>query len=258
MIDLRERVAIVTGAGRGIGRAYALRFAAYGARVVVNDAGVTTEGGATDEDPARDVVHEITEAGGEALAHRGDVGDAAVGDAVLQRALDTWGRLDGALISVGGPPGTNPPNATDEQWRDAFESVMLGAIRVARTALAHLGDGGVIGFVLSTSVKQPVGGIEISSGLRPGLAMWAKHLADEVGPNGVRVFSLLPGRILTDRMTSLMPDPQDRDRLAQTIPLRRMGNPDEFGRVAAYLLSPAASYLTGLVVPIDGGALRAL
>ena len=129
---------------------------------------------------------------------------------------------------------------------------------MAAEGIAHLGDGSVIGLVLSTSVKQPVGGIEISSGLRPGLAMWAKHLADEVGPTGVRVFSLLPGRILTDRMTSLMPDPQDRDRLAQTIPLRRMGNPEEFGRVAAYLLSPAASYLTGLVVPVDGGALRAL
>jgi 3-oxoacyl-[acyl-carrier protein] reductase len=135
---------------------------------------------------------------------------------------------------------------------------MLGAIRVARTVVAHLDTGGAIGLVLSTSVKQPVGGIEISSGLRPGLAMWAKHLADELGPKGIRVFSLMPGRILTDRMTSLMPNAADRDRLAQTIPMRRMGDPEEFGRVAAFLLSPAASYLTGLTVPIDGGALRSL
>jgi 3-oxoacyl-[acyl-carrier protein] reductase len=112
--------------------------------------------------------------------------------------------------------------------------------------------------VLSTSVKQPVGGIEISSGLRPGLAMWAKHLADEIGPKGIRVFSLMPGRILTDRMTSLMPNAEDRERMSQTIPLRRMGKPEEFGRVGAFLLSPAASYLTGLVVPVDGGALRSL
>jgi 3-oxoacyl-[acyl-carrier protein] reductase len=135
---------------------------------------------------------------------------------------------------------------------------MLGAIRVARTVVGHLGDGGAIGLVLSTSVKQPVGGIEISSGLRPGLAMWAKHLADEVGPKGIRVFSLMPGRILTDRMTSLMPDADDRAQMSQTIPLRRMGDPEEFGRVGAFLLSPAASYLTGLVVPVDGGALRSL
>jgi 3-oxoacyl-[acyl-carrier protein] reductase len=107
-------------------------------------------------------------------------------------------------------------------------------------------------------VKSPVAGIEISSGLRPGLAMWAKHLADELGPKDIRVFSLLPGRILTDRITSLMPDETARTRMAQSIPLRRMGDPHEFGRVAAFLLSPAASYLTGLVVPVDGGALRTL
>ena len=245
-LGLRDRVYVVTGGSRGLGRASAEALVADGARVVVSSR-------------SQEAVDTAVAALGDSA--RGLAADNADPDAatrLVQLALDTWGRLDGALISVGGPPGTNPPNATDEQWRDAFESVMLGAIRIARTALPHLGDGGVIGLVLSTSVKQPVGGIEISSGLRPGLAMWAKHLADEVGPTGVRVFSLLPGRILTDRMTSLMPDPQDRDRLAQTIPLRRMGNPEEFGRVAAYLLSPAASYLTGLVVPVDGGALRAL
>ena len=245
-LGLRDRVYVVTGGSRGLGRASAEALVADGARVVVSSR-------------SQEAVDTAVAALGDSA--RGLAADNADPDAatrLVQLALDTWGRLDGALISVGGPPGTNPPNATDEQWRDAFESVMLGAIRIARTALAHLGDGSVIGLVLSTSVKQPVGGIEISSGLRPGLAMWAKHLADEVGPTGVRVFSLLPGRILTDRMTSLMPDPQDRDRLAQTIPLRRMGNPEEFGRVAAYLLSPAASYLTGLVVPVDGGALRAL
>jgi 3-oxoacyl-[acyl-carrier protein] reductase len=112
--------------------------------------------------------------------------------------------------------------------------------------------------VLSTSVKSPISGIEISNGLRPGLAMWSKQLADEVGARDIRVFSLMPGRILTDRMTELMPEPADRDRMAATIPLRRMGDPEEFGRVAAFLLSPAASYLTGLTVPVDGGALRTL
>src|SRR5437764_251230 len=86
----------------------------------------------------------------------------------------------------------------------------------------------------------------------------AKHVADDIGERGIRVFSLMPGRILTDRMTHLMPDEGDRARMAQTIPLRRMGEPEEFGRVAAFLLSPAASYLTGLTVPVDGGALRAL
>jgi 3-oxoacyl-[acyl-carrier protein] reductase len=250
-LGLDGRVYVVTGGTKGLGRATADALVADGARVVVSsrsqesvDAAVAALDGSADPPRARGLA--------------ADNADPATADRLVQTALDTWGRLDGALISVGGPPGTNPPEATDEQWRDAFESVMLGAIRVARTVVSHLDTGGAIGLVLSTSVKQPVGGIEISSGLRPGLAMWAKHLADEIGPKGIRVFSLMPGRILTDRMTSLMPDQADRDRVAQTIPLRRMGDPAEFGRVAAFLLSPAASYLTGLVVPVDGGALRSL
>jgi 3-oxoacyl-[acyl-carrier protein] reductase len=136
--------------------------------------------------------------------------------------------------------------------------VFLGAVRTARALVPHLNAGASIGLVLSTSVKSPISGIEVSNGLRPGLAMWAKQLADELGPRGIRVFSLMPGRILTDRMTSLMPDPQVREQLARSIPLRRLGDPEEFGRVAAFLLSPAASYLTGLAVPVDGGALRSL
>lgn len=245
-LGLKDRVYVVTGGTKGLGRATADALVADGARVVVSSRS-----------------QESVDAALAALGDnaRGIAADNAAEDTatrLVQLALDTWGRVDGALISVGGPPGTNPPEASDEQWRAAFESVMLGAIRVARTVLPHLGDDSAIGLVLSTSVKQPVGGIEISSGLRPGLAMWAKHLADEVGPNGVRVFSLLPGRIMTDRMTALMPDPDAREQMAQTIPLRRMGDPDEFGRVAAFLLSPAASYLTGLAVPVDGGALRAL
>jgi 3-oxoacyl-[acyl-carrier protein] reductase len=119
-------------------------------------------------------------------------------------------------------------------------------------------NGGAIGLVLSTSAKSPIGGLAISNGLRPGLAMWAKQLADEVGPAGIRVFGLLPGRVMTDRTLSLTPDQADRDKLAAQIPLRRYGDPGEFGRVAAFMLSPAASYLTGCLIPVDGGALRML
>ena len=245
-LGLEGCVYVVTGGTKGLGRATADALVADGARVVVSSRSQDSVDAA------------LAALGDNARGLAADNADPATAEAVVQLALDTWGRLDGALISVGGPPGTNPPEATDEQWQEAFESVMLGAIRVARTVVGRLGEGGAIGLVLSTSVKQPVGGIEISSGLRPGLAMWSKHLADEIGPKGIRVFSLMPGRILTDRMTSLMPNADDRDRLAQTIPLRRMGDPGEFGRVAAFLLSPAASYLTGLAVPVDGGALRSL
>jgi 3-oxoacyl-[acyl-carrier protein] reductase len=107
-------------------------------------------------------------------------------------------------------------------------------------------------------VKTPLTGLEISNGLRPGLAMWLKDLADGLGPRGIRTFGLMPGSVLTDRIRELTPDAAAQSRVAERIPLRRLGEPAEFGRVAAFLLSPAASYVSGTVIPVDGGALRSL
>jgi 3-oxoacyl-[acyl-carrier protein] reductase len=246
-LELKDRVYVVTGGSRGLGFAAASALVAEGARVVISsrsqesvDTAVTRLG----PDAARGVAI--------------DNADPAGAERIVELALATWGRLDGALVSVGGPPGTEALGATDEQWRDAFESVLLGAVRIARAVVPKLTPGGAVGLVLSTSVKSPLDGLAISNGLRPGLAIWAKQLADEVGPRGIRVVGLLPGRVLTDRTISLAPDPTDRDRAASRIPLRRFGTPEEFGRVAAFVLSPAASYLTGCFIPVDGGALRTL
>ncbi|MEU7566908.1 SDR family oxidoreductase, partial [Streptomyces fradiae] len=140
------------------------------------------------------------------------------------------------------------------------DSVFMGAVRMARAAAASLTEGGVIGFVLSASVHEPIAGLTISNGLRPGLAGFAKSLADEVGPRGIRVVGLLPSRIDTDRVREL--DALSGDASAaraaneSRIPLRRYGTPEEFGTTAAFLLSPAASYLTGVMLPVDGGARR--
>jgi 3-oxoacyl-[acyl-carrier protein] reductase len=140
--------------------------------------------------------------------------------------------------------------------------VLLGTVRLVKALVPVLGDGAAIGLVLSSSVREPIGHLAISNGLRPGLAMTAKALADELGPRGIRVFGLLPGRIATDRVLQIdgrHPDPQAARQASEaSIPLRRYGRPEEFGRVAAFALSPAASYLTGVMLPVDGGLIRSL
>jgi 3-oxoacyl-[acyl-carrier protein] reductase len=135
-------------------------------------------------------------------------------------------------------------------------------MRLARAIASELQEGGALVFVLSTSVKQPIGGLAISNGLRPGLAMAAKTLADELGPKGIRVNGLLPGRVDTERVQELdaMGGDAEEARRAniEQIPLRRYGQPAEFGRAAAFLLSPAAGYVTGAMLPVDGGITRGL
>ncbi|WP_030242133.1 SDR family oxidoreductase [Streptomyces sp. NRRL S-350] len=251
-LGLKDQAYIVTGATRGLGLAAARELAADGARVLVS--GRTQEG----VDAA---VAELDTLG----TARGLVADNADPDTperLVTEARQRFGRLDGILISVGGPQAGPVGSTPEEAWRDAFESVFLGALRLARATASVLSEGGVIGFVLSSSVRQPIPGLGISNGLRPGLAMAAKALADELGPRGIRVVGLLPARIDTDRvreLDSLAPDPAAaRARAAADIPLGRYGTPEEFGKVAAFLLSPAASYLTGVMVPVDGGALRTL
>src|SRR5436305_770129 len=186
-LGLTDRVYVVTGGTKGLGRATADALVADGARVVVSSRSQESVDAA------------VAALGANARGVAADNADPATPERLVQEALDGWGRLDGALISVGGPPGTDALGATDEQWRAAFESVLLGAVRMARAVVPHLGNGGAIGLVLSTSVKQPIGGNEISNGLRPGLAMWAKQLADELGPRGGRVIWLMPGPVRTAR-----------------------------------------------------------
>ncbi|MFC7548624.1 SDR family oxidoreductase [Plantactinospora sp. GCM10030261] len=250
-LGLTDRVYVLTGASRGLGFATAQCLVADGARVVVS---------ARDADAVADAVRRL----GPERAHGvpADLADPDAARHLVASARDRFGRLDGALLSVGGPPKGTAAEVTDDQWRAAFESVFLGAVRVARTVVAALTDGGAVGLVLSTSARSPLPGLGISNGLRPGLAGVAKDMADEFGPRGVRVFGLLPGRIMTDRNRELFAatgDPEKaRAEAEAAIPLRRIGEPAEFGRVAAFALSPAAGYLTGLTIPVDGGALRAL
>ncbi|MFL6110117.1 MAG: SDR family oxidoreductase [Catenulispora sp.] len=251
-LGLADRVFVLTGASRGLGYAAAQALVADGAKVVISS-----------RDKAR-VDEAAAELGGTscAVGAAADLSDPQTPRRLVDTAIEWFGRLDGALISVGGPPPGTAAEVSDDQWREAFETVFLGAVRTARTVLSALSEGGAVGFVLSTSVRTPIQGLGLSNGLRPGLAGVAKDMADEYGPRGVRVVSLLPGRLLTDRNIELFEAADDRAaaeaEAAASIPLGRLGEPAEFGRVAAFVLSPAASYLTGLAIPVDGGALRTI
>jgi 3-oxoacyl-[acyl-carrier protein] reductase len=251
-LGLAERVYVVTGGSRGLGLAAARELAAEGARVVLSGRTPQTVQAAAD----------ALGGSGRAVGVVADQADPGAAQAVLTAAREAFGRVDGVLISVGGPPAGAASEVKDDQWRDAFEAVFLGAVRLARAAAAELGEGGVIGFVLSASVNEPIPGLAVSNGLRPGLAGFAKTLAAELGPRGIRVVGLLPSRIDTDRvreLDALGGDPEAaRARASASIPLRRYGTTEEFGRAAAFLLSPAASYLTGTMLPVDGGAQQSL
>lgn len=242
---MKDRVYVVTGATRGLGNAAARELVADGAKVVI-----------TGRDAER-VAAAAADLGPNAAGVAVDNADPETAARLIATAREKFGGFDGVLISVGGPPPGFLADNTDDQWDAAFESVFLGAVRVARAAAAELEAGGVIGFVLSGSVYEPIPGLTISNGLRPGLAGFAKSIADELGPRGIRVVGLLPARIDTDRVRELdemSADPEAaRAGNEARIPLRRYGTPSEFGRVAAFLLSPAASYLTGIMVPVDGG-----
>lgn len=252
-LGLEDRVYIVTGASRGLGAATALALAAEGARLVLCSRG---------QEDLEALASQIG-AAERVIVIPGDLADEELASRLCGAAIGRYGRLDGAVISVGGPPAGTTATLTDAQWRSAFDTVFLGPLRMARAVIdATTIEGSSIVFVLSTSVRSPVPGLASSNGLRPGLAMVAKTMADEAGPRGVRVNALLPGRIDTARVRELdaaagRPVSARREHEA-TIPLRRYGQPEEFARAAVFVLSPAASYVTGTAIAVDGGATRSL
>ena len=283
-LGLDGRVYLVTGGSRGLGFAAAQALVADGARVVLS---------APHEGTASSAVARLAQdaAAAEPAAWViADNADPATPGRLIAAARERFGRLDGALISVGGSPSGTVATTTDEQWRSAFESVFLGAVRLARILAADLGGagdgrpaggsvtgaggsvtgaggsvtgaGGSIVFVLASSVRVPLAELAISNGLFPGLAGVVKTMAGELGPAGIRVNGLLPVRIATERvreLDALQGDPDEvRARLSEHIPLRRYGEPEEFGRAAAFVLSPAASYITGAMIPVDGGAISSI
>ena len=256
VIDLGERVAIVTGAGRGIGRAYALRLAAYGARVIVNDAGVTTEGGETDEDPARDVVREITAAGGIAVAHRGDIGDARTGDELVQLALGTWGALDIVINNAGFGRPRMVFNLGDDEWDDVLRVHLRGTFVTSRPACRYWRaqakeHGSTYGRLINTATGLLIyGGAGQSNyvAAKAGVQAFTEAVATEMAPYGVTANTIMPGA--NTRLAQIGWRSARGETRTDDLDPRDPVHVAEFG---CYLASPAAGYLSGQTFQVRGG-----
>jgi 3-oxoacyl-[acyl-carrier protein] reductase len=251
-LGLHDRVFAITGGSRGLGRATAEALVAEGAHVVL-----------AARDPEQ-LAATVAALGGpdQALGVPTDLSDAGAEERLVAAAVARFGHIDGALLSCGGPPAGSVLGTGDEAWRSAFESVFLGPVRASRALAAAMDDGGAMAFVLSSSAREPIPGLSLSNGLRPGLAGVVKDLATELAPRAIRVNGLLPGWISTDRTRELDAKAGRgaayRRQKESQIPLGHYGDPIEFGTVAAFVLSAAASYVTGAMIPIDGGARRSI
>jgi 3-oxoacyl-[acyl-carrier protein] reductase len=193
------------------------------------------------------------------LAVRGDLRDPSHLARLVERTVDAFGGIDILVNNGGGPPRGSALGVSDEDVESAVELLLLSAIRLTRLCLPYLGKSGkgrVINLESST-VREPADNLALSNAVRPGVVGWAKTLAREVGPTGVTVNTIAPGQIDTERLQEVYPDgPTAKD--LERIPLRRLGEPREIGAVVCFLASERASYITGSVIPVDGGLTRFL
>lgn len=242
-LGLAGRQLAVTAASRGLGRAIATALVGEGAEVVLV---------ARESTDLRDAAEEL---GGSTRAIAADLTSAEAPDLILSSLA---GRpLDGLVVNVGGPEPGTALTYTDAQWRAAIDTVLMSSIRLVRAAEGHLADGASVLFVLSSTVKEPIDTLGASNVLRPGLGMLVKDLSVQWAARQIRVNGLLPGRIATQRMVALTGGtPEGLAAVESEIPMGRLGTPEEFGRVGTFLLSPAASYVTGQLLAVDGGLLR--
>jgi 3-oxoacyl-[acyl-carrier protein] reductase len=244
-LGLRGRTAIVCGASAGMGLASAEALATEGANVVMF---------ARRRDPLE---READRLG--ALAVRGDVTNPRDLQRLVERTIDAFGGVDVLVNNSGGPPRARAVDLTDEQVEEAVELLLLSAIRLTRLCLPYLGKSGrgrVI-TITSSSVREPIDNLALSSAVRPGVVGWLKTLAREIGPQNITVNAIAPGYIETERLREVYPDgPTEAD--VQGIPLRRFGAPREVGDVICFLASDRAAYVTGTVIAVDGGLTRSL
>jgi 3-oxoacyl-[acyl-carrier protein] reductase len=255
-LKLNGKVALVTGASRGLGFAAAATLAREGCRVAVNG---------RDEAKIKAAAEILyRETGTQVSGLAGDVSLPDVPEKLIQQTVAAFGGLDLLMTNAGGPPAGTFESFNEETWQKAVELSFMSHVRLIRAALPYLrkSETPSVLTVTSMSVKQPIANLVLSNSVRAATVGLTKSLAIELGREGIRFNSILPGWTETERVGELMAarakangstvEEEIRKQSAES-PLGRMGRPEEFGNAAAFLLSPAASYITGVMLNVDGG-----
>ncbi len=255
-LNLRGKIALVTGASQGLGFAVARGLSREGARVALNSRNL---------EKLQKAAQAIeSETGNEIKPFAFDVTEPGAADVLIEKVAQTFGGLDLLVANAGGPPAGSFENFSDEDWQDAVDLCFLSQVRLIRSALPHLRNSSAASVltVTSMSVKQPIQNLVLSNSVRLATVGLTKSLALELGNQGIRFNSILPGWTETDRIVNLMKHraqssgltiEEETRKQAKESPLGRMATPEEFANCAVFLLSPAASYLTGVMLSVDGG-----
>ena len=262
-LRLKDKVVLITAASRGLGAASARRFAEEGALVAISSRNAERI-----ERTAEAIAHDT---GAQILPIVGDVSKPEDVDRTVQAVIDRWRRLDILVANASGPTPGQFLTLKWENWEAAVQLTLLSVVRLCQAALPHmlkndLPQRGVIVANTSYTVKQPAEGLLLSNSLRLGVIGLIKTLANELGPQGVRVNAIAPGWTKTERVDEIMtaraqrngttPEHEASRQIAE-IPMGRMGVPDEFADALVWLASPRASYVHGIVLPVDGGTIKA-
>ena len=258
-LNLKDKIALITGASKGLGYATALQLAREGCKVVING---------RDEVRVKSAAEKIKEELGSQVI--GLVGDASLPDMpekLVQQTVDAFGGLDILITNTGGPKPGNIDSLDEAAWQSGIDLCLMAHVRLIKAALPHLRKSSApsILTVTSVSVKQPIQNLLISNSVRAATVGMTKSLALELGREGIRVNSRLPGWTETERVAELLNArvkansstvEEEAKRQAAEIPFGRMGQPSEFANAAVFLVSPAASYINGVMLQVDGGSYK--